>query len=85
MPDSKIRSSAPIVWRLLAALWYSACRSPPDQKSFSKRSVCARARRIANHLRKMKVHDISDSSSSSPITAWASTLALRTREMIDRS
>src|SRR5579863_5708501 len=45
----------------------------------------ARVRRIANHLRKMNVHDISDSNSRSAITACASTLALRTRVMIERS
>jgi hypothetical protein len=33
----------------------------------------------------MKVHEISDSSSKSPITACASTLAFKTSETIDKS
>jgi hypothetical protein len=53
MPASKMRASAPLWSRLLLALWCRVCRLPPAQKLRSNCSVCWRAARIANILRKI--------------------------------
>jgi hypothetical protein len=57
----------------------------PPQNSRSKRSVWLRARRIANHLRKMNHHDTIDMTSSSSMTSCTSTLASTIRSSRERS
>src|SRR5215469_7157060 len=54
---------------------YSCARSSPDQNRPSKRSASRRARAITLRLLKMICHEVSDASSSSPITICTGTLA----------
>src|SRR3990170_4162906 len=84
-PDSKMRSRLPMVGRLFTAPWYRRFRSLPPQNSRSKRSVCERARRIANHLLKMYIQDMNDTTASSSITALTTRLAPMIRIHISRS
>jgi hypothetical protein len=80
-----MRSSAPALWRSFTALWNSALRSPPLQKSRSNWSVLARASRMAKALRKIQYQDITDTPASSSITPLTRMLALAMRVIIDRS
>src|SRR5215472_7649378 len=54
---------------------YSCARSSPDQNRPSKRSASRRARAITLRLLKMICHEVSDASSSRPITICTGTLA----------
>src|SRR5208282_554214 len=82
-PEEKMRSSAPP--RFWVARWNNSFKSPPFQKSSSKRSVSRAARLSANSLRKICHHDQSEARSSSAMTACTTTLACITIATKDRS
>jgi len=68
-PASKIRSRLPVECRWFTALWNSAARSEPLQKSRSNCSVLLWARWMVKSLRKMKYQDMKDTTRSSSITS----------------
>src|SRR5208282_3673825 len=82
-PEEKMRSSAPP--RFWVARWNNSFKSPPFQKSSSKRSVSRTARLSANSLRKICHHDQSEARRSSAMTACTTTLACITIATNDRS
>ncbi len=85
MPASKIRASGPGSVLAVETVWYSEFSSAPRQNSVSNAFVADCAARIANHFRKMMVHEVSEIRTSSTITACTSRLALVISDRIERS
>src|SRR5688572_28176412 len=83
-PNSKMLDM-PVAPPRLSICRYSAVRSPPFQKLFSKFSASSCARDSSARLRKMMVQENSDASSSSPMTPCTIGLACKTRRTIESS
>src|SRR4029079_13146832 len=83
-PNSKMLDM-PVAPPRLSIWRYSAVRSPPFQKLSSKVSASFCAFDNNERLRKMMVHDMSDASSSRPMTTCTTGLALSTIFTIESS
>src|SRR6185437_10417508 len=81
-PNSKM-PAIPVAPPCASMARYSCARSSPDQKRLSKRSASRRARLMPLRLLKMIAQEVSEASSSSPITNCTGTLACTIRRRID--